>query len=202
MNHFTLEDWIDFVRRLKSPPVTAQMQQHLDEGCGECLKAVRIWRDLFAFGSSERLYSPPGRALRSVQGYYRLLRAQRRGSRVAIMARLLFDSLLEPLPAGIRSSQPSPRQLVYSAGKVLIDLRLERRLDRIHIVGQAQRRSLRGPEVGERDVLVLQETKTVARTRCNQFGEFQFDLESAENREYSIVLKGANSFVVPLRLAE
>ena len=199
MNHFTLADWTDFVRRIKGPPIAAQMQQHLDEGCEQCSKVVRMWRDLFDFGSKEGPYRPLDRALRSVAGYYGLLKPGKQGSRVAMMARLLFDSLLEPIPAGIRSSQPSPRQLVYSAGNLLIHLRLEWRLKRIHLVGQAQRRATVVPELAGIDVLALSGSKTVARTKCNRFGEFQFELESEENEEFSIVLKGPRSIVIPLR---
>ncbi|MGH9446758.1 MAG: hypothetical protein ACRD3O_13645 [Terriglobia bacterium] len=115
------------------------------------------------------------------------------------MARLVFDSFLEPEPAGIRSSQSAPRQLMYSAGKLLVDLRVERRLGSFFVVGQAQRRSLRGPRLAGRDVFVLQGTKTVARTRCNRFGEFQFELEAEDNGEFAIVLRGPVSFVMPLR---
>jgi hypothetical protein len=175
----------------------AQMQQHLDESCQKCSKVVRMWRHLFDFGSKEGLYSPPDRALRLVRGYYSLLRPGRRGSRVATMARLVFDSFAGPIPAGIRSSQSSPRQLAYSAGGVLIDLRLEHRSGRVHLVGQAQ------PQAGNRrvagiDVLALKGAETVAQTTCNGFGEFQFDLEGSDDEGLSIVLKGPRLIVIPL----
>jgi hypothetical protein len=199
MNHFTLGEWADFVRHLKGPSATAQMQQHLDEGCQECSKVVRMWRDLSDFGSNEGLYSPPSRAVRSVEGYYSLLKP-RRGAQVAMMARLLFDSLLEAIPAGIRSSQFSPRQLIYSTRSLVIDLRLERRLGRVHVVGQAQPRAVAGPGVAGVDVLALKGSKTVERTRCNRFGEFQLELESEEDEAFSLVLNYLTSIVVPLRL--
>jgi hypothetical protein len=201
MNHFTLGDWIDFVRNLKSRSVTSRMQHHLDEGCRPCQKAVRIWQELFSFASNERRYAPPDRALRSARGYFGALKPRKRGSRVAVIARLLFDSLLEPAPVGIRSSQPPPRQLVYAARNLLIDLRLERRSGRLSIAGQAQPRSGLGPEMTGTEVLVLQEKKALARTKCNQFGEFQFDLEPEAGEDLSLILRGPKPCVVPLRLA-
>ena len=36
-------------------------------------------------------------------------------------ARLAFDSLLQPVPAGIRSAQPADRTLLYEAGEVMVD---------------------------------------------------------------------------------
>ena len=197
MNHFTLGDWADFVRHLKDPSMAAQMQQHLDESCQKCSKVVRMWRHLFDFGSKEGLYSPPDRALRLVRGYYGLLRPGRRGSRVATMARLVFDSFAGPIPAGIRSSQSSPRQLAYSAGGVLIDLRLEHRSGRVHLVGQAQPQAANRRVAGI-DVLALKGAETVAQTTCNGFGEFQFDLEGSDDEGLSIVLKGPRLIVIPL----
>src|SRR5690348_12846919 len=140
MNHFALGDWVDFVRGLKLPSDAALMQGHLDAGCLRCSKVVRMWQDLVVFGSREKLYSPPEWALRSLQGCYGLLKPGRRRARAATVGRLIFDSLLEPISVGVRSSQLSARQLVYSAGDVLIDLRLEPRLGRVYAVGQAQGR--------------------------------------------------------------
>lgn len=198
MKHFTLGDWADFARHLTTPQVRAQMQQHLDEGCEKCSSVFRIWRVLLDFASKEKWYSPPDRALRSVKGYYGLLKPDRKVSRVATMARLVFDSLFEAAPSGIRSSQPSPRQLVYSAGNLSIDFRIERRLGRIHLVGQAQHTVARGPGLAGTDVFVLNGAEMVAETKCNPFGEFQFELESEGVEGVAVVLKGPSPIVVPL----
>jgi hypothetical protein len=200
MNHFTLGEWADFVRHLMAPSVTTQMRQHLDGPCKRCSKLVRMWQDLFDFGSKEGLYRPPDRALRSVRGYYSLLKPGRESRRVATMARLIFDSLLEPLPAGVRSSQSSPRQLIYSAANFLVDMRLERRARRIHLVGQAQPRAGARARVAGINVCVLRGDETIAQTRSNRFGEFQFELDpSEENEEVTILLEGPTSAIIPLR---
>ncbi len=200
MSHFTLADWTDFVRRLKNRSVTAQMQRHLDEGCEQCSRVVRMWQDLCDFGSREGLYRPPERALRSALESYRVLKSRKEESKVAMMARLLFDSYLEPIPAGIRSSQSTPRQLAYSAGNLLIDLRLEHKLGRTRLVGQAQRRVARGPGVAGLDVIVQKGAKIVAQTRCNRFGEFQLELQSKKSERFSVLLKARKSVVtIPLR---
>jgi hypothetical protein len=120
-------------------------------------------------------------------------------SSIAVMAQLLFDSFLEAVPEGIRSSQSSPRQLMYSAGNLIVDLRIEHRAGRVYIVGQAQQRSGRDPGVAGRSLCVLAGAKTMARTRSTRFGEFQFELEAEDNEEYTIVLRGPVSFVLPLR---
>jgi hypothetical protein len=198
MNHFTLVDWVDFVRQLKDLAATALMQQHLDETCQECSTVVGMWRALLAFGSKEKSYCPPEWALRSVLGYYGLLKTDRPEPRMAIIARLIFDALLEPAPAGMRSSQLSPRQLLYSAGDVLVDLRLEYRSGWVSLVGQAQSRTQARMKMAGTTVLVLKGTEKVAQTVCNPFGEFQFDLEGEENDGISVVLKGPTMVVMLL----
>src|SRR5215472_1236896 len=200
MNHFTLVDWVDFVRRLKDRSTTAQMQRHLDEGCKQCSIVARMWRDLSDFGSKERLYRPPDQALRSVRGYYSLLKPGRGRPRAATMASLIFDSFLEAIPAGIRSSQPSPRQVMYSAGNFLIYMRLDRGTRRVYLVGQAQRRVGPRRNLAGVNVSVLRGDETVARMRSNQFGEFQFELDPVEEKEeITIVLEGPTPVVIPLR---
>jgi hypothetical protein len=197
MNHFTFGEWADFARHLQDPVSTEHMQRHLDGGCQRCSQAVRMWQNLIDFGSRETLYSPPDRVLRTVKGYVQLLKPARRSAGVmAMLARLVFDSSREPLPAGIRSSRASARQLVYSAGDFLIDLRLERRPGGVSLVGQAQQRT--GAKLTGIDVIALKGTRTVLQTKANRFGEFQLDLESGRNEEVSLVIKGAASIVIPL----
>jgi len=153
---------------------------------------------LLDFGSEEKSYSPPDRVVRSVAGYYGLLQPWKVESPVAMIPSLVFDSFLEPLAAGIRSSQLSPRRLVYFAGDLVIDLRLEHRARRLRLVGQAERRGP-DPSVGEMRVAIQRETKTVARTRCNRYGEFQVELMSKESDEFSVVLsRGKSVVIIPL----
>jgi hypothetical protein len=197
MKHFTLAEWADFVRHLTDPAVTATMQWHLDEGCEACTKVVRVWRGLLDFGSKEKLFSPPDRVLRSVVGYYRLFRDWKVESPAARVASLVFDSLLEPIPVGIRSSQASPRRMLYFAGDFVIDLRLEQKAHQLRLVGQAERQGSR--LVSGMRVLVQKADETVAQTRCNRYGEFQVDVRLKEIDELSVVLRRNNfALIIPL----
>jgi hypothetical protein len=66
-------------------------------------------------------------------------------------------------------------------------------------VGQAQRRATGAPQMAGREAFVLKGTQTVAQTKCNRFGEFQFELETEEDEGFSVVLKDPASVVIPLR---
>jgi hypothetical protein len=199
MGHFTLADWVDFIRNLKNPAAKTEMQRHLDEGCRDCQHVVRAWRSLAAFAANEGLCSPPDHAVRSLRGYYSFFKPRGQRARTPVMAHLLFDSFFEALPAGIRSSQSAPRHLMYSAGQLLIELRVEHRSGRLCIVGQARQRSECEPRVAERGVYILEGARKVARTTSNRFGEFQLEFESEENAAFSTLLKGPTSVLIPLR---
>lgn len=67
-----------------------------------------------------------------------LLRRSRSSKQGMRDARLVFDSQLQPLPAGVRGTQPAEHTLVYESGDVMVDLCLEPCGDspRTKLVGQ------------------------------------------------------------------
>ena len=89
---------------------------------------------------------------------------------------------------------------MYSAGNFLIYMRLDPGTRHVYLVGQAQRRVGARRNLAGVHVSVLRGDKTVGRTRSNQFGEFQFELDPVEGKEeITIVLEGPASVVIPLR---
>ena len=121
--------------------------------------------------------------------------------RIIYSARLIFDSFLQPSPAGIRTSQLAGRRFLYEAGSLMIDLSLEppqTDTGRISLVGQLLDSAK--PE-GQLDIVsvALQGPKgPIAVAPTNKFGEFQFvldleqdvklEIETAANQRISVVL--------------
>src|SRR5262249_10162491 len=90
--------------------------------------------------------------------------------------------------------------LMYSAGNFLISMRLDRGTRRVSLVGQAQRRAGARRNLAGIHVSVLRGDETVARMRSNKFGEFQFELDPAEENEgITVGLEGPAPVVIPLR---
>ena len=116
--------------------------------------------------------------------------------------RMLFDSNLQPMTAGIRGSV-SARQFLYETDDYYIDLRLEprRETDRACLVGQIlTRRETQRPAEGF--VVRLQKGKrSIAETSANQFGEFQLEFDGASDLCVSIGSKEgdeSNEILLPL----
>jgi hypothetical protein len=136
--HFTEEDWFDFAHQQAAPSVRASLERHLEKGCSRCTQTVRLWRAVLDVADQEAAYRPPDEALRQLKGDFALRRPKRLLERVAEQAALVFDSFRQPQPMGVRGAGPTPRQLLYKAGRYMIRLRLEPAADaeRLSIVGQ------------------------------------------------------------------
>lgn len=126
-------------------------------------------------------------------------RSRELASRAMQVARMIFDSLRYPLPAGIRSTSSSARQLAYQHNKTIIDLSIEfaEGSTRVSLAGQV----LDGERKGKNDglpVLLVGMTGTLARTTTNQFGEFQVECDFPEDVSLEIRLGERSWVLVPL----
>lgn len=100
--------------------------------------------------------------------------------RITKVARLVFDTFLQPLPAGIRNLQPDTRQLVYEAPALTADIAFERFPDsaRTTVTGQIMRTS--SPQIPLNGVpVVLKGQKgALGLMITNEAGEFSFEFQN------------------------
>ena len=181
--HFTEEDWFDFAHQQAAPSVRASLERHLEKGCSRCTQTVRLWRAVLDVADQEAACRPPDAALRQVKGDFALRRPKRLVERVAEQAALVFDSFRQPQPMGVRGAGPTPRQLLYKAGRYMIRLRLEPAADaeRLSIVGQLVDEHPSPAAVQDIAVLALKGGKTLDRTLTNHLGEFVLEPDAAED---------------------
>lgn len=197
--HFTEEDWVEFAREQAVPALRARLQQHLDEGCPRCAKAVRLWKAVLDVAAQEAVHRPPQDSVRQVRAHFAFHKPQGLVARAARQAALVFDSFLQPLAAGVRASGASPRQLLYRAGRYAVRLRLEPAADteRMSIVGQLLDEHI-GPAGAVQDiaVLVMRGRKTLDRTLTNHLGEFLLEPDAAKNLRLCVGVAEIGSFAV------
>ena len=170
IKHYQEQDWVDFVRGTASDETIAAMEQHLDDGCEACSGLHRTWLRVRAMAGRESSFEPPPGAVRIVKLAYALSQPSQTAEPAVSFARLLFDSLLQPAPAGVRDGGSRGRHFLLQADDIYIDVRQDRH-DRL--TGQVL--NWRQPEehVKEAEVWVISEGKVCANTRTNDFGEFQ-----------------------------
>jgi CheY-like chemotaxis protein len=116
-------------------------------------------------------------------------------------ARLIFDSFLQPAPAGIRISQLASRLVVYQADNLMVDLFLEPpQTDsrRMSLAGQLLDSAKPERQLDIHSVVLQGPKGPIAVASTNKFGEFHFEfdleqnvkleIETAANRRISLVL--------------
>lgn len=120
-------------------------------------------------------------------------------SRGMPVARMIFDNLRYPLPAGVRGASSTMRQLAFQHKKTIVDLSIESAdgCDRVSITGQI----LDGEKNGKTEglcVLLVGDAGTLARTSTNESGEFQLECELPEGAGLEIRLGERSWILVPL----
>jgi hypothetical protein len=190
MKHFAAQEWVDFVRGAVKEDQKQVMQDHLS-GCQRCQREARTWLRVRETTGRQAAGEPDESVVRFVKGSFAISGAKRsrRLSR-GFLAEVLFDSSREPLPAGVRSAVSCSRQLLYGAGDLRIDLRLEPQVDseNVSLIGQILDSA--NPETGpaEASVALLKAGKVVSEARTNRFGEFRLECALGSRLELRIAL--------------
>jgi hypothetical protein len=99
--------------------------------------------------------------------------------RITRVARLVLDTFLQPLPAGIRDLQPDTRQLVYEAPALAADISFELSPNspRITLLGQVLR--TKEPQIPLNGVSVVLKSRNgpLSVKMTNEVGEFSFEFQ-------------------------
>jgi hypothetical protein len=136
----------------------------------------------------------------SLQSSFSLPRWRNAAVQGAETAGLIFDSFLQPLPAGVRASYASDRHLVYRHGKIVVDLLLKSLagMERVALAGQLLHSDGLDNEASNLPIVLVGPGGDVAATTTNGLGEFALEFEFAEDADLKIRIGEKPSFLVPL----
>ena len=186
MAHFDSWQWADFVRGLCDEPAKSVMQAHLSSGCPNCQGTVDTLRAIVAVASEEVTVTPPDYAVRYALAAYSHARPETRLER--LVARLVYDSAREPLPAGIRAGERLSRHARFAAGDHQVELQLDRQ-PTSHIVTLVGQVVGRDASLADVPVWLMERDSLVQGTTCNTFGEFQLEYEPRRNLRLLVPLQ-------------
>ena len=199
MKHIGLVDRVEWARGILSAERKAAIRSHIDDGCETCARALALWERVVTMANREVRYRPPQTAVDAAKSFFTLYGPKKTAPLKEKIARLIYDSFHEPLPAGIRSAMRSSRQALYKTGSFVLDLRLEALpgTNRLSLVGQVlhQADPLKG--VTDLPVVLVTEKSKVAETTTNAFGEFQLEFDADKKNRLSIVLDEKRAIVIP-----
>jgi hypothetical protein len=192
MKHFDIWQWADYARGLSGAVDRAAMDAHLSSGCARCARTASTFRNVSVIAGAEAANEPPEHAIRYARAVYSLFRPET-VSLPRLLARLVFDSIHEPLPAGIRAQAGLSRHALFEAGSYFLDLQLDlqQASGPVTLVGQLADRGNPSADVAV-PVWLMQEKRVVASTLCDRFGEFQLEYTPARNLSLSLPLREAD----------
>jgi len=199
MTHFSLEDWVDFVRGVGDATARASMAAHLATGCARCTRATEMLRRTARVMTADAQIDVPEHAVRRARAVFTPERKDpMRLPRIA--ARLMFDSALAPAPVGLRAAEQPTRRALFHAGSFFIDLRFEREPGSpvLSLVGQLASRQGDATEPGGVPILLTAGKAVVARATTNRFGEFQLEYQPAPHLRLHLPVASAGRIELPL----
>ncbi|MBZ5523293.1 MAG: hypothetical protein LAP21_13735 [Acidobacteriia bacterium] len=99
-----------------------------------------------------------------------------------ILATLVYDSLNDPQPAGVRMGHQISRHVLFDAGDYSVDLRFEHERGSASMVLVGQIANRRTPEkmMSHFPVILLSGNQELSRSLSNSFGEFQLEYTPRE----------------------
>ena len=192
MKHLTAGALVDLARGIANADEKAADNEHLEAGCQACATALELWKTLAWRAQREAAFDPPDGAVRNVEAFFASHRPRYTPSNVETAAQVIYDSLAAPLPAGIRSTPGSPRQLLYQVGDFVVDLRLDADPDThlVFLVGQVLHQAEALECVRDIPVKLVKNRNTVTETRTNSFGEFHLEYVFDAGHRLCVELNG------------
>jgi len=176
MRHLTVENLIDYIEGHASDVEKSTLEGHLVT-CGDCGDLRQELQGMLHGLKEDASFEPPAELVQlGVNLYQPVMKPEGivAGFRRYI-ATLVFDTFDQPMMAGVRRVGAPPRQLLFRAGEVDVDVKIEsmEANDRITLVGQV----LSNADKFFDNTPVKLESHGIVRyrTTTNVVGEFSFD---------------------------
>ena len=174
MRHLTVENIITYMDGQGSDVEKSTLETHL-AGCKECSELKQEFQILMFQLREDSSFEPPAEVVEWGVNLFQPVMKPEKGGIRKIVASLIFDTFDQPLLAGVRRVGAPPRQLLFRAGDVDVDVKIEsmEANDRITLVGQVLSSATKFFD----NTPVKLESHGIVRyrTRTNVVGEFSFD---------------------------
>lgn len=151
-----------------------------------------------SLAKDQNVFEPPAWVVRAAQANFALRKVVPFPGKLEL-AKLLFDSALQPVAAGVRGSS-AVRQMLYRSGSVCIDMRMQPKpgSDSMVLIGQLLDSKKPDHGLSGIPVSLLSEGNTVSRGRTNDVGEFDFGMTELNHMQLVFGIGESRTIVVPL----
>jgi hypothetical protein len=203
-DHFPTEILLDYLENRGDEETRARVAAHLDTGCARCAGEIAAWTRLLATLSACAAAVPPEEVVQRALDIFERAVDQPApsalpasaprplspaGWRARIMARLTFDSRVQPALSGARDASTS-FQLLFEAEGTEINLLCERHDGSWRITGQALSGDI------PLEVRGVSAATTQVRAEAEKDAQGEFHLSGLPPGVYEIVLREADREIV------
>jgi len=175
MRHLTVENMMNYVDGRAEATEIPVVREHL-MACSECSELQQELQGLVSHLRQDSASEPPSDLLQWGIDLFQPVMQPVSGGRIRkIIAALIFDTFEQPAMAGMRRVGAPPRQLLFRAGDVDVDVKIDsmEANDRITLVGQVLSS---GAKFFDNTPVKLNSHGIVRyKTKTNLVGEFSFD---------------------------
>src|SRR5262249_40513743 len=198
------EKLIDLVDGRLVQSEAERVSEHLATGCSQCHAEKDWYENVKRTAFEDDTQAPPPWVLKRAIRIFENAKSRTLARRIRqAVATLVFDSLARPIPAGVRSTETSTRQLLYRAGDFSVDLQVapsER--SRVDLIGQVLREGeVAFDSVANLSVELHDSGKSTRRAMTNEMGEFILDGISAGTFDLMIQLPEGSITIPDLPVA-
>ena len=139
MRHVTIENLIDYIEGQGSDVEKSTLEGHV-ASCSDCGELKQEFQTLVTRLREDASFEPPAELVQwGINLFQPVTQPQGLVSGLRkFIASLVFDTYDQPMLAGVRRVGAPPRQLLFRAGDVDVDVKIEsmEANDRITLVGQ------------------------------------------------------------------
>ena len=175
MRHITVENLINYIEGQPTDVEKPTLESHLGT-CSECTELKQEFHALMTQLREDSSNEPPAESVQwGISLFQPVMQPESRSTFRKMIASLVFDTYDQPMLAGVRRVGEPPRQLLFRAGDVDVDVKIEsmEANDRITLVGQVLSSATK---FFDNNPVKLESHGIVRyRTRTNVVGEFSFD---------------------------
>jgi hypothetical protein len=177
MRHVNAENLMEYIDGQATSEAKVTIESHLSE-CSDCLQLKQELGQFVFQLQQDATFEPPAELVQWGMSLFQpmLQPKQTIGGKIRkFVASLVFDTFDEPMLAGVRRVGAPPRQLLFRAGDVDVDVKIEsmEANDRISLVGQVLSNT---EKFFDNTPVKLESHGTVRyKTMTNFVGEFAFD---------------------------
>jgi hypothetical protein len=177
MRHVNAENLMEYMDGQATSEAKVTIESHLSQ-CSDCLQLKQELGQFVLQLQQDATFEPPAELVQWGMSLFQpmLQPKQTIGGKIRkFVASLVFDTFDEPMLAGVRRVGAPPRQLLFRAGDVDVDVKIEsmEANDRISLVGQVLSNT---EKFFDNTPVKLESHGTVRyKTMTNFVGEFAFD---------------------------